>query len=60
MKETAGNRWCSTCRFRPPVKKLPTTPPQLADVSTCTRSRYISCMKNKSDVVDLELSYREQ
>ena len=35
MKETAGNRWCSTCRFRPPVKKLPTAPPQLADVSTC-------------------------
>lgn len=24
-----------TCRFRPPVKKLPTTPPQLALVSTC-------------------------
>ena len=34
MKETAGNRWCSTCRLRPPVKKLPTTPPQFADVKT--------------------------
>ena len=36
MKEMAGNRWCSTCRFRPPVKKFPTTPPQLADVRTCS------------------------
>lgn len=35
MKEIAGNRWCSTCKLRPPVKKLPTTPPQLALVSTC-------------------------
>lgn len=35
MKEIAGKRWCSTCKLRPPVKKLPTTPPQLALVNTC-------------------------
>ena len=38
MNETAGNRWCSTCRFRPPVKKFPMTPPQFADVSTCDQN----------------------
>jgi hypothetical protein len=34
VKAIAGNKWCSIWRFNPPVKKFPTTPPQLLDVST--------------------------